>query len=130
MFGPFISRLVFRTLGIALLVWSLVRIYIAIELYRTLPPGGEFTPWVAMFAFVIAVWGIYDLLSSVSLIAVRNWAKYLAFISFAVHGACGYLLFYEHTRELAIGIIATSATCAALLVLCGDLNDPDKQPEP
>ena len=124
MLSPPIGRIVFRILGSALLGWGALRCYVAFEILRNIGDGGgELDGMLRVLAYILGSWGAYDTLAALLLLALRNWAKYVAFVTFALHGALGFWLSSQATdARLAIGVVVASVVGATLLVLCGDIN--------
>ena len=123
MLSPTIGRMVFRILGSALLGWGVLRCYVAFEIFRNIGDGGgQFDELMRILGYILAGWGAFDALAGVLLLSIKNWAKYFAFVTLAVHGALGIILSTRGVSALAIGVIVVSVVGATLLVLCGDVN--------
>lgn len=121
MLSPFVSRLVLRLLGLALLAWSGLRIYLAILLWQE---TGRWEEVAHVAALVLGGWGVYDGLTSVALLLAKKWARYLAFVSVALHFALTALLSANVSDPMLKWVMGGCVAIAVLLVVTGNTEPP------
>lgn len=124
MLSPFVSRLVLRLLGLALLAWAGFRLYIATILWRE---TGQWADVAHMAALVLGGWGAYDGLTAVALVFAKSWARYFAFVSVALHFALTALLASQVSDPMFKWVAAGCVGVAALLVVSGKTDDAERQ---
>lgn len=125
MLSPFFSRLALRLVGLVLLAWAGLRLWLAFEVWRSYP-GDDIARFIVL---VLGAWGSYDGLCGLALMAVKNWARYFAFLTVALH----FALFWFVQRSLPpdapadVTLVVPMVVCgalAALLVLASKADEP------
>lgn len=119
MLSPFLSRLVLRVFGLALLGWSALRLWFALELWRE---TGQWADVARVAAVVLAAWSTADGITSILLLAAKNWARYLAFVTLAAHFALTAFFVKIGASSLFTWALACFAALAALLVLASNAD--------
>lgn len=126
MLSPFVSRLALRLVGLVLLAWAGLRLWFAFEVWRNFP-GDDVARLVVL---VLGAWGSYDGVCALGLLAVKNWARYFAFLTLALH----FALFWFVQRSmppdapfdpaLSLAPMVVTGVMAVLLVLASKADEP------
>ncbi len=119
MLSPFWSRLVLRLFGLALLGWSAFRLWFAWWLWGE---NGDWGGIAQIGAIIIGGWGLLDALTSLVLLAAKNWGRYFAFVTLALHFALTALFVKEGAAPQLKWALAVFAAIAALLVMASNAN--------
>lgn len=121
MLNGFLSRLVLRLFGLAWLGWSGLRLWVVFEL---LQDQGRWRDIARIAAAVLGTWSAFDAVTAVALLALKNWARYTAFVSLALHFALLALLHSQSHDPVLRPFLIGLAVIAALLVLASKAEEP------
>jgi hypothetical protein len=125
MLSPFVSRLALRLVGLVLLAWAGLRLWFAFTLWTEYPHDDV----ARLVVLVLGAWGSYDGVCALGLLAVKNWARYFAFLTLALH----FALFWFVQRSMPpdapfdatlMAPMIVTGVMAALVVLASKADEP------
>ena len=124
MFGPTLSRIALRIVGIALGAWGALHCWLAWLLWQE---EGRFLDVARIGAVLFGSWGAFDLFAAVFLVLAKNWARYAGFMTIALHFALTFFVYREAPPDGAracVKLLSAFGVSAALLVLANNADKP------
>ncbi len=124
MFGPTLSRIALRIVGIALGAWGALHCWLAWLLWQE---EGRFRDVARIGAVLFGSWGAFDLFAAVFLVLAKNWARYAGFMTIALHFALTFFVYREAPPDVAgacVKLLIAFGVSAALLVLANSADKP------
>lgn len=120
MFGPTLSRIALRLVGLALGAWGGLHCWVAWILWQE---EGRFRDVARIGAVLFGSWGAFDLFAALFLLLAKNWARYAAFLTIALHFALTFFVYRDAPPELAplcLKLLVAFGASAVLLVLANN----------